>query len=193
MMDESTILSKALKAAKKSLKKQDDNTMKLKALAKAVAEQLDDDHTTHKTVKKWIMKSDKFLVDGKKVSLYKKRSSENKKEEDQQPSKKARKGDTVSLAGVEQWRNDNKIVIMHAKDDEEGQKESKSIQQDSVYFPFTSFDDCESLIVPSLIRQCTVANGFQKPSPIQAQSWPILMHHKRDVVGIAETGKWCHK
>eukprot|EP00536_Pseudo-nitzschia_multiseries_P001640 jgi/Psemu1/181531/e_gw1.21.226.1 len=52
----------------------------------------------------------------------------------------------------------------------------------------TSFDDCKTIIEDSLIRQCIDANGFKKPSPIQAQSWPILMHKKRDIVGIAETG-----
>ncbi|KAG7336501.1 DEAD/DEAH box helicase domain protein, partial [Nitzschia inconspicua] len=141
----------------------------------------------HKTVKKWILKSDQFSIDGKTVSLTKKRSKEESKEEI--PSKKARKGDdTKSLTSVEEWRNDNKIVVKHAKDDDEGQKESKRIQQDETYFPFTTFEDCRALMESSLIRQCTDANKFQKPSPIQAQSWPILMHHKRDVVGIAETG-----
>lgn len=195
-MDDSVVISKALKVAKKSLKKQDDNSMKLKALAKLIAEQLssDDDekNTTldHKKVKKWIKNSDKFDVDGKKVSLS---SGKKRKEADSDgsstPSKKARKGTAASdLSSVETWRSDNKIVIKHAKDDEEGSKESKKIQQDSAYFPLSSFDDCKTAIEDSLIRQCTDANGFEKPSPIQAQAWPILMHKKRDVVGIAETG-----
>ncbi|KAG7345101.1 DEAD/DEAH box helicase domain protein [Nitzschia inconspicua] len=183
-LSSTVVLNKALKVAKKSLKKQE--SMKLKDLSKLVAEKLDDD-TTHKTVKKWILKSDQFSIDGKTVSLTKKRSKEESKEEI--PSKKARKGDdTKSLTSVEEWRNDNKIVVKHAKDDDEGQKESKRIQQDETYFPFTTFEDCRALMESSLIRQCTDANKFQKPSPIQAQSWPILMHHKRDVVGIAETG-----
>jgi ATP-dependent RNA helicase DBP3 len=190
-MDESTVVNKALKAAKKSLKKQQDNSMKLKELAKLIAEQLGDDDTNHRKVKKWILKSDKFSVDGKKVSLSKKRTlSNNVQAEEDAPLKKARSNcsDLKSIAFVEDWRNNNKIVVKHSKDDQQGQEETKVIQQDSVYFPFTTFDDCQSVINDLLIRQCTDGNGFQKPSPIQAQAWPILMHHKRDVVGIAETG-----
>ena len=82
----------------------------------------------------------------------------------------------------------NKIVLKHAKDDEEGKNQTEIINKNRLFFPFTSFDECKNAIEDSLIRQCTDANGFQKPSPIQAQSWPILMCKKRDIVGIAETG-----
>ena len=167
----------------------------------------------HKKVKKLIMKSDKFDVDDKKkvVSLSKKNTkkrssagdgdnqndSENKnssnkkakitkdKKDDKASSKEVTTNDVSSIDG---WRKENKIVIMHSKDDEEGQKETKRINKDSVYYPFDTFDKCNTLINESLIRQCTEGHGFNKPSPIQAQAWPILMHKKRDVVGIAETG-----
>lgn len=200
----STLNNKALKVAKKMLKKEE--SMKLKELSKVVAKQLDDDGSTvsHKTVKKWIEKSDdKFSIDGKKVSLTsKKRSSseaaaasikDSNNSSSKHPKKKARKSTTGdsnnnSLGSVEEWRTKNKIVIKHHRDDDAGQKESKRIQQDTAYFPYTTFDDCSDGIVSSLIRQCTDANGFQKPSPIQSQAWPILMQHQRDVVGIAETG-----
>jgi len=63
------------------------------------------------------------------------------------------------------------------------------------YFPFQSFSDplCVEKIPDKLLKQCTEVNGFQKPSPIQAQCWPVLLTsdssgQHRDVVGIAETG-----
>ena len=207
MKEESdSITTKALKIAKKSLKKHDSESMKLKALAKLVTEKLGDDVTTYKMVKMWIEKSDKFCVSGKDVAFTKKRSvSPDNVEEnsDQGPAKKARKvEDSSSLAApfannmeaVEEWRKNNKIVVMHAMDDEEGKKETEKISKDPALFPFSTFEDpaCVAAIPKSLLRQCTEGNGFTKPSPIQAQAWPILMHTKNgrkcDVVGIAETG-----
>lgn len=200
MMDTSASSNKAaLKIAKKSLKKHDENSMKLKVLAKMVAEKLDDDNACHKTVKKWIENSKKFSIDGKVVSLSKKRDSSG--EETSAPSKKARvvspvpsNSSSSSSSNIDEWRKSNKIVIKHSMDDEEGQKKSKEIQQSGDYFPFQSFTDpaCQKLVPAPLLRQCTEVNGFQKPSPIQAQSWPIMMKksngRKRDIVGIAETG-----
>jgi len=207
MKEESdSITTKALKIAKKSLKKHDSESMKLKALAKLVTEKLGDDVTTYKMVKMWIEKSDKFCVSGKDVAFTKKRSvSPDNVEEssDQGPAKKARKvEDSSSLAApfannmeaVEEWRKNNKIVVMHAMDDDEGKKETEKISKDPALFPFSTFEDpaCVAAIPKSLLRQCTEGNGFTKPSPIQAQAWPILMHTKNgrkcDVVGIAETG-----
>lgn len=185
---------KVLKTAKKLLKKHDSESMKLKALAKLVAEKLGDKEN-HKKVKKFITKSDKFSVNEKEVSLSKKKKRDDSEANaSSAPSKKARTGKesdssaAESPASIEQWRKDNKIVLMHSKDDEEGISETKKINSNEVYHPLTTFDSCKSMIENSLIRQCTEANGFQKPSPIQAQSWPILLHKKRDIVGIAETG-----
>jgi ATP-dependent helicase YprA (DUF1998 family) len=173
--------------------------MKLKTLAKLVADKLGEE-TDHKMVKTWIEKSEKFSVDGKEVSLAKKRSSAE--DDSAAPSKKARtvspapssSSSSQSFTPIEEWRKTNKIVVMHAKDDHDGKEETKKICKDDSYFPFFSFDDpiCKAVIAAPLLRQCTEINGFTKPSPIQAQSWPILMNkkngRKRDVVGIAETG-----
>jgi ATP-dependent RNA helicase DBP3 len=187
--------NKALKAAKKSLKKHDSESMKLKALVKLVAEQLGENAST-KEVKAWIMKCDKFQIDGKEVKYKKKRSS-SPAPEGSEKSKKVRKSSATSPASssdVDEWRLENKIMLKHATDDEEGRKESKAINADTRYHPFLSFEDpvCKKVIAEALLRQCTEGNGFQKPSPIQAQSWPLLMAtkngRKRDVVGIAETG-----
>mmetsp|Transcript_60749 Transcript_60749/g.124016 ORF Transcript_60749/g.124016 Transcript_60749/m.124016 type:complete len:570 (-) Transcript_60749:29-1738(-) len=184
---------KVLKSAKKILKKNDSDSMKLKDLAKQVAKKLGQEDS-YKKVKKFIEKNGKFSVDGKKVSLSKKTKRDAPEADGAPPSKKAREsGDSNSSidkspTSIESWRKDNKIVLKHAKDDEEGREETKKINANDAFHPLTTFDACKSVIEDSLIRQCTEANGFQKPSPIQAQSWPILMHKKRDIVGIAETG-----
>jgi ATP-dependent RNA helicase DBP3 len=185
---------KVIKAAKKILKKNDSESMKLKDLAKSVAEKLGDEEN-HKKVKKIILKIDKFDVDGKRVSLSSKKKRNASESDSVGPSKKARVSEKSepgtsdkSLTSVETWRKNNKIVLKHAKDGEEGKAESKKINEDTTYHPYATFDECKATIEDSLIRQCTDANGFTKPSPIQAQAWPILMHKKRDIVGIAETG-----
>jgi len=180
---------KALKTAKKILKNHDSDSMKLKALAKLVAEKLGDQEN-FKKVKKCITKSDKFSVDGKEVSLSKKKKRDASEVDSSAPAKKARVGEELekSPTSIENWRKDNKIVLMHSQDNEEGKEQTKKINLNEFYYPMTSFDSCKSVIENSLIRQCSEANGFKKPSPIQAQSWPILMHKKRDIVGIAETG-----
>jgi len=180
---------KVLKAAKKLLKKHDSDSMKLKALAKAVAEKLGDKEN-HKKAKKIIEKSDKFAVDGKEVSFSKKKKRDASEADSAGPSKKAKVESAApsDLSSIETWRKDNKIMLKHAKDDDEGKAETKKINANENYNPLTTFEACKAVIENSLIRQCTEANGFQKPSPIQAQSWPILMHKKRDIVGIAETG-----
>ena len=206
--DSSAITNKALKIAKKNLKKHDSSeSMKLKNLAKLVAEKMDHPETSHKMIKKWIAKSDQFCVSGKEVSLPKKRSvspettSEDSAAKEGGPASKKAKTNhknkntaPTNQASVDEWRTSNKIVVMHTKDDEEGKKESARLNKESGYYPFLSFDDsaCKAVIAESLLRQCTEGNGFTTPSPIQAQAWPILMHkengRKCDVVGIAETG-----
>jgi len=70
MVSEDNPSEAAIKAGKKILERQDSGgSMKLKSLAKKVATKID--HDCHKTVKKWIKKSDMFDVSecGKHVSL----------------------------------------------------------------------------------------------------------------------------
>lgn len=211
----------ALKIAKKALKKHNastsDETMKLKALAKLVAEKLKDEgKMNHKIIQKWIVDaSDIFVVDGKNVVLLTKdrkrkespgNNNNNNNPTDDDVDTKRKKAKVVAAtdasiitqkdeSSIKEWRQTHKIVVKHAKDDEEGKKESEQINVDSAYYPFLSFDDpqCKSAVAHPLLRQCTEVNGFTKPSPIQAQAWPILLQttqngRKRDVVGIAETG-----
>jgi ATP-dependent RNA helicase DBP3 len=188
------ISNQALKAAKKALKKQDSKSMKLKELAKLVAEKMGE-KADHKMIKKWIENSEKFDTEGKNVKLTSKRSSSTNDSEEGTAPKKARKEETSASSGsVQEWRTNNKIVIMDTKDDADGKEETKKLNADSSYNPFLSFGvaACTAAIAEPLLRQCTEGNGFTKPSPIQAQSWPILMQshngRNRDIVGIAETG-----
>lgn len=214
-----TDMKKAIvKAAKKSLKKEGD--LKLVDLSAKVAEKLKEvvDVTQ---VKAELERSSKLQINGHVVSLKKKKDKKRKKKDgsasssdaENTPNKKAKKDKSTTSANdstsdssannnnnnksttdVEQWRKDNKVVIMHCKDDEEGQKLTKELRQTAAYFPFLSFDTplCRRSIDAALIKQCTDGNGFQKPTPIQSQAWPILTQtvngRKRDVVGIAETG-----
>lgn len=200
-MDDPAQSKKVVKAARKILKKKGSaGSMKLKELAKLVANQMDKGEN-YKEIKKCLSNSEKLCVEGKVVCLSSKDMKRRLEGGDAQSnvrSKKARvskdekvtsaSDDDKFLSSIETWRKDNKIVVMHCKDDEIGIKGTKKINKDPVFFPFTGFSDCKNTINNSLIRQCTEANGFKKPSPIQAQSWPILMNKKRDIVGIAETG-----
>lgn len=61
--------STALKAAKKILKQQEDKSMKLKALAKAIAEELqvDKNRIPSKELKHWIKENEKYTIDEQKI------------------------------------------------------------------------------------------------------------------------------
>lgn len=205
----------ALKAAKKALKKSSEGSMKLKQLCKAVVAQFDDASSSSsssllstKQVAAWIQKSSKFHIDGKMVSYKRKRAKSPKAPQDELKravkrvkrssdddestceSDKVRRGAAQSrtdVTAVAQWRQQNKIVVMDAQDDQAGQKKTAQLVQNPTFFPFGTFDACQGKLHKALIEQCTTVNGFEKPSPIQAQSWPILTQ-QRDVVGIAETG-----
>ena len=189
-----------LKAAKKALKKNE--SMKLKDLTQVVVSKVKRDDLSAKDVQAFLEKSKKFQIDGKVVTLKRKRAKSPKdpQEELTKTSKKSKKNPSSDSAvadlkddsAVEAWRKENKIVVMHSSDDQE---KTKEIAECKEYFPFNSFDTpaCKEAISAALINQCTEVNGFSKPSPIQAQSWPIMTQvlngKKRDVVGIAETGK----
>ena len=50
--------------------------------------------------------------------------------------------------------------------------------------PFTTFDEAA---FPKPLRAALKAQGYDAPTPIQAEAWPILLKGK-DVVAIAKTG-----
>lgn len=217
-----------IKAAKKTLKRQESGSMKIKSLTKSLLEKFesDDDVPSCKdTMAKWIEESDAFDVEGKIVTLKKGSGSSKKRksvsdgsnsgsgsgEEEDKKSKKAAKkakkakkdkGSSASSGGgdadapsIRDWRKQNKIVLRDARAGVEGAERTKLLAANEAYHPYQTFDalGCVDKLDGSLIRQCTDKNGFQKPSPIQAQCWPILLDtnskgRHRDVVGIAETG-----
>ena len=77
----------------------------------------------------------------------------------------------ASTGDVASWRTTNKIVVIPP---------AGAPSRD----PFRSFADAP---LPSAIQSLFSAKGFERPSPIQAQCWPVMMAGD-DVVGIAETG-----
>jgi len=212
-----------IKVAKKTLKRQESGSMKIKSLAKSVLEKTSSDEeipSCKDTVRKWIEESDAFEVDGKMVMLKKKGDDSKKRKsvddgdnEGKSAAKKAKKAAkrakkdktkttaTISSSSpqdestVQAWRKTNKIVLKSSSNTEEGIAVTKSLAGNTSYFPFTAFDSpgCVEKLDAALIRQCTVVNGFERPSPIQAQCWPVLLQTDSkgrhcDVVGIAETG-----
>jgi len=85
---------------------------------------------------------------------------------------------TSGSSSLETWRKENKIVVLNPTD-AGGSKEK-------ITDPVRTFDEARSVIHNELIDHC-LSKKFEKPSPIQAQSWSILAQDQ-DVVGIAETG-----
>jgi len=208
--------SATIKAAKKALKKHDSDTMKLKVLTKLVLEKLKDGDK--KSIQKIIEESDVFEVNGKVVSLVskgkKRKVSDDEEENDsndnsgedkkaakraKKEAKKKKKEETTSSSSssddsgddAAKWRKENKVILKDTKED--GSSEDLNSNED--YKPYYTFDDSriKTVFSKALLDQCTKVNKFTKPSPIQAQCWPVLLHpdnngRKRDIVGIAETG-----
>lgn len=58
-------------------------------------------------------------------------------------------------------------------------------QEISIPSPIQTFEQCFAKY-PQILHELR-RNGFTKPSPIQCQSWPILLSG-RDMIGIAQTG-----
>ena len=155
----------------------------------------DDVPSCKKTLAKWITESDVFEVDGKVVTL--KGSSKKRKsmedgnsggsDEDKKAAKKAAKkakkekkskssssSSTPADSGsIATWRKSHKIVLRDSRNGEEGVAATKLLATNEAYYPYETFDapGCGEKIAPELIHQCVKVNGFEKPSPIQAQCW----------------------
>ncbi|KAK6618689.1 hypothetical protein RUM43_013080 [Polyplax serrata] len=81
----------------------------------------------------------------------------------------------LSEEEVEQFRkNNNNIVVRNISDSNE-----------KILNPVQTFAQAFKLY-PEIMREIE-KQGFQTPSPIQAQAWPILLSGK-DLIGIAQTG-----
>jgi len=174
--------------------------MNIRDLARVVADKIgsdyddDDDDGGRSNTSDHVLeflrnKNKKFLVDGDVVRLKSKKNKKKKRkdggkttssDEGRQTKKtKVVAGDADGDA-VSQWRKENKIVLVPTTS-------SSAPLPAEACNPFSSFGTADGRIAPSLIRHCTKVLGFDVPTPIQAQAWPILLE-KRDVVGIAETG-----
>lgn len=190
----------AFKAAKKAMKKSDNDSIKMKKLTKKIMKKIQSKHpdVDEGAVQKWLSSQQDFfhVKDGKTVSLVEKNKRKQEEEESKEGSTKKTKTIEApsSPESIEDWRKTHKIVIKDTLDDVDGIKESKRLNEMKEYYPYSTFDSegCQKHIPKALLRQCTDANGFLKPSAIQAQCWPVLLETvdgtKRDVVGIAETG-----
>lgn len=168
---------KVIKAAKKTLKRQESGSMKIKSLAKSVIEKSSNGNIPNckEIVRKMISGSDLFEIEGKIVTLKKKR---DKSDDDEIKKKKARRSKDSSIkspdaADVQSWRKEHKIVLKDPRSGPEGAEATKLLDKNALYFPFQTFDSpsCADELDTSLIEQCTKVNGFKKPSPIQAQCW----------------------
>lgn len=240
-----------VKAAKKALKRQDSGSMKIKALARTVADKIDSKNNSDaegegasavvgvcvKSVRQMIEGSGKFAVDGKKVTLAAKKGEGGGDDRKEKKKKRKRRGSAGSVdreadgagsgnespkkrrrkeeadaapatakaadggGGVDasSWRKENGVLRGSPRESKEEQREAdRSLSDDPSYRPWSAFGmasgggDSSSIAAP-LLRWCTELRKFERPSPIQAQSWPVLMRkgsdgRRRDIVGIAETG-----
>eukprot|EP00979_Chaetoceros_neogracilis_P002856 scaffold470_cov276-Chaetoceros_neogracile.AAC.11 len=197
-------MDSAIKAANKILKKAD-GTIKIKELAKSVADKLDGKSSTEQ-IKDWILASDKFSMDGKLVSLVKsctKRKSDDvddakatkkaAKKAKKEAKKRKKEGsgssaiggettDSTSFTDATKWRKEQKIVLKSTSDDEDGRKLSGELNKNEAYIPYTTFesDRIKTSVHEAFLKQCTVVNKFTTPSAIQSQCWPVLLHPGSD-------------
>ncbi|KPA80169.1 putative DEAD box RNA helicase [Leptomonas pyrrhocoris] len=82
----------------------------------------------------------------------------------------ASKGKHLSEAEADEWRTTHSITVSDSTDCPP---------------PLTEFKMLNS--VPAYLKSKLLAQGFKAPTPIQAQSWPIVLSG-RDLVGVAKTG-----
>ncbi|XP_059621407.1 probable ATP-dependent RNA helicase DDX43 isoform X2 [Phlebotomus argentipes] len=87
---------------------------------------------------------------------------------------------SLTAEQVEEFRkSSNNIIVQRtlAKDDDD--------QNAAIPNPIMKFEHCFE-DYPDIMEEI-MKQGFQKPSPIQCQAWPILMSGE-DLIGIAQTG-----
>ena len=71
------------------------------------------------------------------------------------------------------------------KDDDEAEDADAISTEEPVPRPVSQFS--EASLPRYLVEQLQASPGFERPTPIQAQAWPIILSG-RDMVGIAATG-----
>ena len=120
---------------------------------------------------KKMWKAAKKRLEEKSTRTTEKKRQRSDEAVEKQTKKKQKLADKVNDAEIKAWREKNNITVENAGDD------------DNVW---QSFEDLRKCIDPSVMKIIDDA-GFQKPTPIQAQCWPLAIRG-RDVVGVAETG-----
>ena len=208
----------AIKAAKKILKKEDSGSLKLKSVVKTVSEKINGKGTQDEIKKwicasdKFAVDgknvsiantSKKRKVDDTNDEKAKKKAAKKAKKEAKKKKKsyssesspgdlviESTSQDDLDMKTTSKWRTEHKIVLKSTTDDEEGKKASKLLNENEAYIPYTNFvsDRIKSCVNPEFLNQCTIVNGFTKPSAIQAQCWPVLLNKgsdgkRRDIVG----------
>ena len=103
----------------------------------------------------------------------KKAAKKAKKDKKKSSSTTTTPANNTAESNISAWRTQNKIVLKDARNDIDGANITKSLASNATYYPYQTFQDvsCIDKIHEKLIHQCTVVNGFVKPSPIQAQCW----------------------
>eukprot|EP00301_Raphidiophrys_heterophryoidea_P018696 c3702_g1_i1.p1 GENE.c3702_g1_i1~~c3702_g1_i1.p1 ORF type:complete len:533 (-),score=121.36 c3702_g1_i1:78-1646(-) len=131
----------------------------------------------------------------------KKEKKDKKEKKEKKPKEAEDEAPAPTPATVEEKKKKQKVESTKATVADEAEPKStakKSAQEiaalraslevsvdgdsDSIFCPITSFAESE---MPENVLQC--CSGFQKPTPIQAQAWPIALSG-RDMIGIASTG-----
>jgi len=77
---------------------------------------------------------------------------------------------TLTSKEVDEFRSQNSISVSGSDSDN--------------FTPLTTFDAASSFFTKEIL---SVTKGFTKPTPIQAQCWPVVLA-RRDIIAIAETG-----
>eukprot|EP00466_Bigelowiella_natans_P017186 jgi/Bigna1/80656/fgenesh1_pg.73_\ len=115
-------------------------------------------------------------ANGDAKSVKKKKKAKNKKEKSKkQAAASPGEGNVSSSATaseIKAFREENKIKL-----------QGKAVEGAQ---PFLSFSD---LKFPK--KYLYALQGFEKPTPIQAEAWPLALKG-RDIIGIAATGKSAH-
>lgn len=164
---------RAAKKAKKAAKKEEEkkanvNASKKDETKKEVLKTEDSKKENDKKAKKEDAKKGEKEEPKKDSKL--KRPAEDALE--QQPTTKKTKS-TMSRADVDAWRTKSNLTVKNVDDN-----------TDNLCPPFSQFSDAP---FPGFIDESLKTFKFAAPTPIQAQSWPLILQG-RDIVGIAETG-----
>ncbi|PWA97420.1 DEAD-box ATP-dependent RNA helicase 5 [Artemisia annua] len=115
------------------------------------------------------------LANGSELELSEKKKKKKKKQKTEQEQEPKKDEDVVGavavVGGVDEVRQSEDNVVVSGKD-----------INDPKYKALSTF--AESNLSDELLECC---KNFAKPSPIQSNSWPFLLHG-RDFIGIAKTG-----